>query len=167
MIAKIKVSGNSHALIDYLFQDKKEGMNNRAVYIGSQYCGITANDIKRDWDRYIDANKRLTKTAMHLIFSLPEEEKFSDRQWADFVHSTVAEKMGLKDFAWVAVRHLDTDDRHPHLHVAVCRVSPLTGKTLSDSQSYKKGMQICREAERKYNLKHVNNPWEKHNQRYD
>ena len=167
MIAKINTTNNPKALINYLFQDKENGVKDRSVYIGSQFCGDNAAEINKEWSRYTDQNPKLKNKAMHLIFSLPEGEKLTDSQWLDFAQGIVTEKMGLQDFAWVAVKHIDTEDRHPHLHIAVCRVSTITGKTLSDRQSYQKGMQISRAAEKKYQLEIVKNPWEKRGHQYD
>jgi hypothetical protein len=63
--------------------------------------------------------------------------------------------MGFDSNQYLAVEHLDT--KHQHLHIVGNRIG-FDGRTLSDSNSYKKIAEFCRQTELKYGLKQVLSP---------
>jgi hypothetical protein len=63
--------------------------------------------------------------------------------------------LGFEKNQFIALTHKDTG--HLHLHIVVNRVD-FDGKTLSDSNNYKKIAAYCRKMELQYNLKQVLSP---------
>ncbi len=55
-----------------------------------------------------------------------------------------AKEMGFQNNQWVAVLHHDTN--HPHLHIVANRIG-FDGRTVSDSNSYKRIALFCRKME--------------------
>lgn len=167
MIAKVKLTNNPGVLINYILGDKQGpgNMMDRAVILDRNYCHGDSIDEMKEQFQMILSNCRLKSPAMHIMLSLAPGEQLSETQKFDLVY-TVREKMKMQDFPYVAVEHLDTDS-HWHLHIAVGRKSPITGKTLSDSNSYQKLMEVCRRVEKDFGLRAVQNPWDHHVQRSD
>ena len=60
------------------------------------------------------------------------------------------EKMGFGDMPFLIFKHEDID-RH-HIHIVALRVRP-DGTVISDRNNFYKSKEICRELERKYNLR--------------
>jgi hypothetical protein len=63
--------------------------------------------------------------------------------------------MGFHNNQFLAVEHSDT--AHQHLHIVTNRIG-FDGRTLSDSNSYKRIAEFCRQTEIKYGLKQVLSP---------
>ena len=67
----------------------------------------------------------------------------------------VQEKWALKKNQYIAVHHFDTN--HQHLHIVANRVG-FDGRSVSDSNNYKKIASYCRKMELKYTLTQVLSP---------
>lgn len=99
----------------------------------------------------------------HGMLSLPAGENLTDSQWKDAV-STYMRHMGYgDDTRWAAVLHGDTD--YKHVHIVAARVyfdpdmrrgprGPVVGgfAVVDDSDDHDKGMEVCRQIEKKYSL---------------
>jgi hypothetical protein len=66
-----------------------------------------------------------------------------------------AKHMGFEKNQYLAIEHRDT--AHQHLHIVANRVG-FDGKTINDSNSYKRMAEFCRQTELKYGLKSVLSP---------
>jgi hypothetical protein len=66
-----------------------------------------------------------------------------------------ARELGFEKNQYLAVLHKDT--RHQHLHIVTNRIG-FDGKTLSDSNNYKKIAAYCRKMEEKYQMQKVLSP---------
>lgn len=167
MIAKVKMSNSPGKLINYILTDKQgaDKMKERVVILDTNYChGDSVAEVKAQFEMML-SNCRLKSPAMHIMISLASGEQLTELQKFDLTYA-VREKMGMADFPYVAVEHLDTAN-HSHFHIAVARKSPVTGKTLSDSNSYQKLMAVCRQAEKDFGLQVVANPRDRKAQRSD
>jgi len=167
MIARVKLSNSPGKLINYILTDKQgpDMMKERAVILDTNYChGDSVAEIKSQFEMTL-SNCRLKSPAMHIMISLAPGEQLTEIQKYDLIYA-VREKMRMEDFPYVAVEHLDTAN-HSHFHIAVARKSTVTGKTLSDSNSYQKLMAVCRQAENDFGLQVVANPRDIHAKRSD
>jgi hypothetical protein len=91
---------------------------------------------------------------MHVILSFPPGET-PDKATLIGLSEDCAGIMGFGKNQFIAVTHNDTG--HSHLHLVVNRVG-FAGKTLNDSNNYKKIAEYCRKMEIKYRLKQVASP---------
>lgn len=71
------------------------------------------------------------------------------------IAAELAKAFRFEDNQYVAIAHADT--KHEHLHIVANRIG-YDGKTASDSNSYKRMAEFCRNMELKYNLTQVLSP---------
>ena len=102
--------------------------------------------------RYL--NPKLAKPVMHITLSLSPGELL-DKPTLHKMVEDCSKDMGFEKNQYIAVTHKDTG--HPHLHIVVNRVG-LNGKTLSDSNNYKRIAAYCRKMEMKFDLQQVLSP---------
>lgn len=166
MIARVKLSENPANLVDYIFSDKSEeyAMKDRAKFLCANYCFGETEEMKKQFLAYLQ-NPKLKEPAMHIIISLAPNEKLTENQKAELI-DMVSEKMGMSNYPFIAVEHLDTDN-HQHFHIAISRRSPYEKVSLKDSNSYFKMMDVCRKAEIKFGLRQVAHPYDKNAFRHD
>jgi hypothetical protein len=91
---------------------------------------------------------------MHIALSFAPGERLSKQQLSK-VTNHCAEDFGFDKNQFIAVEHNDTE--HQHFHVVVNRIN-FDGKTLSDSNNYKKISDFCRKMEKKFQLVQVLSP---------
>ncbi len=91
---------------------------------------------------------------LHITLSMSPGEKLEKKILIEVVEQC-AKAMGFEQNQYLAIQHLDT--AHQHLHIVANRIG-FDGRSVSDSNSYKKIAQFCRTMEHKYNLQQVLNP---------
>ena len=157
-MSNFRGKGTAHgAIVDYLLSDKKEmnAMEGRAELLHSNMLFGSAEDMKKQLSILLDGNK-LSHDMMHLVVSFPVED--NDKFSSDVISSILLdleERLGIASFPYLAVRHYDKDETHPHIHLAIARKSPISGKTLRTSNNYQLLGKICRDTEKQYNLKRL------------
>lgn len=169
MIGTIKIGKSFRGVINYCLEDKleysqsqklemekKDGLHhlNRAEILEYNMCFGNRKELIKQFTDVRNLRPQLSKPVMHISLSfdpsdLTDNEKF--RQ----ITLDFAGKFGFDKNQYVSILHKDT--RHKHLHIITNRVG-FDGKTISDSQSYKRVSQICRELEIKYGMKPVLSP---------
>jgi Relaxase/Mobilisation nuclease domain len=93
-------------------------------------------------------HERSSKPVFHASLSLPPGECLDDAQWLRAA-SHYLNGLGYSDVPFVVYRH--TDRAHDHIHIVASRVS-YGGKLVSDSNDRDRGMGLCREIEKLYEL---------------
>lgn len=114
--------------------------------------GSGSIDIHRafeDFKTWIPANTKAEKTMMHISLNPHPDDRLSDVEYSELAHEYM-EKMGFGDMPFLIFKHEDID-RH-HIHIVALRVRQ-DGTVISDRNNFYKSKDICRELERKYNLR--------------
>jgi hypothetical protein len=118
-------------------------------------AGRSVEELAAEAERYTSLNTKLARNVAHLILSpSPDDPMLAAAHW-----EAIAEKfmgaMGFGNAAWVAVIHRDTGI--PHIHIAACRVD-MDGKTISDSNDFRRAETAIRRIEREFGLVAVVSP---------
>jgi len=148
MIGKIKTGKSFRGCINYCL-DKKQ-----AEVLAYNYCYGIKKDLIDQFNDVRNQNQKLSNPVQHMTISLPPGEKISKEKLIS-IAADLAKEMGFENNQYVVVQHHDTD--HEHIHIIVNRVGR-DGKTLSDSNNYKKIAEFCRKMEIKYGLRKVLSP---------
>ncbi|RPD40708.1 relaxase/mobilization nuclease domain-containing protein [Chitinophaga barathri] len=150
MIGKIIIGKGFKGCISYCLSPKK-GEGERADVLHYNNCYGSKTELIRQFEEVRGLNPKLGKPVMHVILSLSPEDKPSPSSM-ESIAQHCADDLGFSDCQYLVVSHNDT--RHQHIHIIVNRVR-YDGKTLSDSNNYKKIAQFCRKAEQRFELKKV------------
>jgi len=143
MVGK-QISGKSFGgCIRYLL------MRGKAFIIDSEELRITSvNAIISDFNIQRKMNPNLGKAVGHLVLSWSKEDAgLLDDSLMAKVAGEYLDGMGIRNTQVLVVRH--TDREHPHLHIVYNRVDN-NGKTISDSNNFKRNVKVCKELTSKY-----------------
>lgn len=159
MIGKIIIGKSLGGLINYALEDKLDDkqkviLKNRAEVLAYNQCFGDKKELRQQFNEVRKLNHKLSRPAMHVSLSFPPGEVL-DKDTLQRVIEDCAKELGIAKNQYFAVLHKDTV--HQHVHMIVNRVG-FNGKTLSDSNNYKKIADCCRKLEHKYNLKQVLSP---------
>lgn len=145
MIGKTVIGRTFKGCINYNLSKVEKGMGEILECRGVRdYC---KRAMIQDFNLRTQANSNLSRCVWHTALSFQEE--LSNNQMLMIVKEWIA-KMGLAATQFVIVRHTDTP--HPHAHIVANRIDD-DGKTISDSNNWKRSETICRELEVKHRLK--------------
>ncbi len=159
MIGKIILGKSFRGCISYVLENKLDSATkftsiNRAELISFNQCFGDKKELIEQFNDVRFLNPKLSKPVMHVILSLSPGEKPDNATLLAMVEDC-AKELGFEKNQFIAATHNDTD--HLHLHIVINRIG-FDGKTLSDSNNYKKIAAYCRKMEIKYNLKQVLSP---------
>lgn len=159
MIGKIILGKSFRGCISYVLENKREALlksdpTNRAELISFNQCFGDKKELIRQFNDLRFLNPGLAKPVMHVILSLAQGET-PGKTTLMAMAEDCAKELGFDKHQYLSVTHNDTG--HLHLHIVVNRVG-FDGKTLSDSNNFKKIANCCRKMELKYNLKQVESP---------
>jgi Relaxase/Mobilisation nuclease domain len=160
MIGKISLGKSFKGCIAYCLEDKKLKQSgeitieHRAEPILYNRCFGEKKDLIDQFNDQRSLNRKLEKPVMHITLSLAPGEKLEREKLIELIQDC-AKNLGFENNQYLAVSHMDTN--HQHVHLVVNRINR-DGKTLSDSNNYKKIAGFCRQMEQKYNLKQVLSP---------
>jgi hypothetical protein len=161
MIGKISMGKSFRGCINYCLHDKlkkaddENVMKNRAEVILYNKCFGDAGELIKQFNELRQHNQKLSKPVMHVTLSLATGEVKPAETLSEIAQDT-ASYLGFEENMFVAVLHKDTSN-HQHLHMVVNRVG-FDGKTLSDSNNYKRMADCCRKLELKHKLQQVLSP---------
>jgi hypothetical protein len=93
-------------------------------------------------------NPNLAKAVGHLVLSWSREDKplLTSNIMAERAREYL-KMMNIENTQYIIVQH--TDREHPHVHIVYNRVNN-SGKTISDSNNYKRNIKACKEITLKY-----------------
>lgn len=169
MIGKITIGKSFGGCIRYCLEDKLEysheqklamykqdGLQheNRAEIFEYNMCFGNQKELIREFNDVRGLRPQLSKPVMHITLSLSVEDHFT-RETLTKIGQDFAYEFGFENNQYLTIYHKDT--KHPLLHIIVNRVG-FDGKTISDSNSYRKVATICRKLELKHELKQVLSP---------
>ncbi len=154
MIGKIIIGKSYRKCISYCLSNKPGQNESRAKILESNFIDGSKKEIIDQFEELGKMNPRLANNVMHITLSWPPRDILN----ADKLKTIADEcgsKFGFNKNQSIVIQHNDT--KHQHIHIVVNRVG-FDGKTLSDSNNYKKIADFCRDMERKYNLTSVLSP---------
>jgi len=159
MIGKIITGKSFRGCLSYCLEEKRsksldKSTKERAEIILFNQCFGNKKELIEQFNDVRQLNRDLSKAVWHLTLSLPPGEKLSKEQLASTA-ADCATHFGFDKNQFVAIEHNDTN--HQHIHLVVNRIG-FDGKTVSDSNSYKRMADFCRNMEKKYQLQQVLSP---------
>ncbi|MES1221936.1 MAG: relaxase/mobilization nuclease domain-containing protein [Bacteroidota bacterium] len=161
MIGKIMIGKSFRGCLLYCLQDKikqqendEQIMKGRAEVLYYNQCFGNARELIKEFNDVRNLNPKLSKPVLHITLSLAPGEKLPANKLTE-ISQECARGLGFEKNQFVAILHKDTG--HQHIHIVANRIG-FDGKTLSDSNNYKKIANHCRSMEIKYRLKQVLNP---------
>ena len=161
MIGKIILGKSFRGCINYCLHDKVQKQEqddkiflNRAEILSFNQSFGNDRELITQFNEVWQLNPKLTKPVMHVILSLPPGEKLPEYDLTEIVQQC-AEELGFSKNQYISAIHKDTNFQH--LHIVVNRIG-FDGKTLSDSNNYRKIAEFCRKMEKNYGLTSVQSP---------
>lgn len=161
MIGKVITGKSFSGCLRYCLEDKKMAndidkmiMKNRAEVLQYNMCFGNKEELIAQFNEVQKLNTKQSKPVMHITLSFAPGERLSKQQLTQ-ISNHCAEDLGFDKNQFIAVEHNDTD--HQHFHIVVNRIN-FDGKTLPDSNSYKKISDFCRKMERQFQLIQVLSP---------
>lgn len=119
--------------------------------IGGNMDGETPQELSKEFAAIRRLNPEIKKPVNHVSLSLPPGERLNDFEWSEVAHRYMKE-MGFENSQYVVARH--TDAEHDHIHIVSSRIG-LDGKTVSDSNNYRRSEKVIRQIEKDYDLQRV------------
>lgn len=161
MIGKVIIGKSFGGCLRYCLEDKKMAneidkmiMKNRAEILQYNMCFGNKPELIQQFNEVRKLNTKQSKPVMHITLSFAPGERLSKHQLSE-ISNHCAEDFGFDKNQFIAVEHHDT--QHQHFHIVVNRIN-FDGKTLPDSNSYKKIADFCRKMEKKFQLIQVLSP---------
>lgn len=148
MIGKIKTGKSMRGCLGYCM-DKK-----LAEVLDQNLCGGSKKEILEQMKEVRELNNKVEKSVQHITLSMAPGEKLNRGDLIK-LSEECAKELGFAKNQYVVIQHHDTE--HQHIHIVINRIG-LDGKTLSDSNNYKKIADFCRRMEEKFRLKKVQTP---------
>ncbi|MES2454430.1 MAG: relaxase/mobilization nuclease domain-containing protein [Bacteroidota bacterium] len=165
MIGKIATGKSFSGCLSYLHEGRlqeseelqlEEMERKQAEVILYNQCFGNKKQVVRQLIEVSKLNPNVSKPVFHASLSLAHADGnlLNKQQKAD-IGASLAEKFGFDQNQYVVITHADTE--HEHLHIVANRIG-YDGKTASDSNSYKRMAEFCREMEKVYGLQKVLSP---------
>ena len=120
----------------------------------SDRLGLPSEDMRLallSFENYLLANRNTEKPVLHIALSPAPEDKLTDEQLAELAQNYM-QKMGYGDQPYIVYVHEDIGRRHIHI-VSTCVNEK--GEKIDDAYEWNRSMKACRELERKFGLKQV------------
>ena len=161
MIGKVIIGKSFGGCLRYCLEDKKMKndidkmvMKNRAEILKYNLCFGDKVELIQQFNEVKRLNAKQSKPVMHITLSFAPGEQLSKQQLSQ-IATHCAEDLGFDKNQFIAVEHNDTE--HQHFHIVINRIN-FDGKTLSDSNSYKRISDFCRKMEKRCQLIQVLSP---------
>ena len=103
------------------------------------------------FDSYLSANRNTEKPVLHISLNPSVDDRLTDAQFAE-VAKEYMQRMGYGDQPYIVYLHEDIDRRHIHI-VSTCVKE--NGEKISDAYEWNRSMKACRELEKRFGLKQV------------
>ena len=152
MVAKISLGSSLYGALVYNGEKVNKEMGRLLDTNKIFNDGSGSLDIHRafeDFKTWIPSNTKAEKTIMHISLNPHPDDRLSDVEYSELAREYM-ERMGFGDMPFLIFKHEDID-RH-HIHIVALRVRP-DGTVISDRNNFYRSKEICRELERKYNLR--------------
>lgn len=161
MIGKVVTGKSFRGCLKYCLNDKlqqqheqEQIMKDRAEILLFNQCYGNEKELIQQFNEVRQLNLKLSKPVLHITLSLAPGEQLPKHHLMEICQDCACD-MGFEKNQFVAVQHKDTN--HQHIHIVANRVG-FDGKTVSDSNSYKRIAAHCRRMELRHQLKQVLSP---------
>ncbi|WP_288854880.1 conjugal transfer protein MobB [uncultured Bacteroides sp.] len=156
MVAKINRGVSLYGAIIYN-QQKVDDNTARIIYGNRMIADVTGNpeQVMRQtmwaFENYLLANRNTEKPILHISLNPSLDDRLTDGQFAELAKEYM-QKMGYGDQPYIVYIHEDIDRRHIHI-VSTCVNEK--GEKIDDAYEWNRSMKACRELERKFGLKQI------------
>lgn len=163
MIGKIGTGKSFRGCLNYLHEGRLqqskalqeiEQEKKQARVICYNQCFGNKRELIQQFNEVRNLNPRLSKPVLHASLSFAHSDQLSNQDKID-IGKQMAKDFGFENNQYVIIEH--GDRQHQHLHIVANRVG-YDGKTVSDSNNYKRMSSFCRSIEKKYQLEQVLSP---------
>ncbi len=163
MIGKISTGKSFRGCLNYLhegrlqqnkaLQDIEEEKKQAQVICYNQ-CFGNKKELIQQFNEVRYLNPKLSKPVLHASLSFAHSDQLSNQDKID-IGKQMAKDFGFENNQYVVIEH--SDRQHQHLHIVANRIG-YDGRTVSDSNNYKRMANFCRSMERKHQLEQVLSP---------
>ncbi|MGN6180644.1 MAG: relaxase/mobilization nuclease domain-containing protein [Mucilaginibacter sp.] len=163
MIGKIGTGKSFRGCLNYLHEGRlqqskalqeMEQEKKQARVICYNQCFGNKIELIQQFNEVRNLNPKLSKPVLHASLSFAYSDQLSNQDKID-IGKQMAKDFGFENNQYVIIEH--GDRQHQHLHIVANRVG-YDGKTVSDSNNYKRMASFCRNMERKYQLEQILSP---------
>jgi hypothetical protein len=165
MVGKVSTGKSFRGCLYYLYEGRKQRtfeeqkleMEKKQVQvIDYNLCFGDKKELVQQFIEVSRLNPNLSKSVFHFSLSLAHADtgKLDQQDKADLA-AKLAKEFGIQNNQYVVISHSDTG--HEHLHIVANRIG-YDGKTVTDSNSYKRMADYCRKMELDYKLTQVLSP---------
>jgi len=156
MVAKISRGVSLYGAIAYN-QQKVDDATARIIYGNHMITDVTGNreqSLRQTmwaFENYLLANRNTEKPVLHISLNPSLEDRLTDGQFAVLAKEYMR-KMGYGDQPYIVYVHEDIGRRHIHI-VSTCVNE--RGEKIDDAYEWNRSMKVCRELEKKFGMKQV------------
>lgn len=156
MVAKINRGVSLYGAITYN-QQKVNDATARIISGNRMITDMTGNPERVmqqtlwAFENYLLANRNTEKPVLHISLNPSVDDRLTDGQFAELAKEYM-QRMGYGDQPYIVYVHEDIGRRHIHI-VSTCVNEK--GEKIDDAYEWNRSMKACRELERKFGLKQV------------
>lgn len=152
MVAKISLGNSLYRALCYNGEkiNKKNGRLLATSKIYNDGTGkVNISRAYRDFQRWLPSSTRTERPMVHISLNPHPDDRLTDTEFTELAHEYM-QKMGLGDMPYMVYKHSDIERQH--IHIVALRVGA-DGRCVSDRNNFYRSKDICRELEKKYNLR--------------
>ena len=110
---------------------------------------VNINRAYQDFKSWMPSSTRTERPMVHISLNPHPDDRLTDAEFTELAREYM-EKMGFGDMPYMVYKH--SDIARQHIHIVALRVGT-DGRCISDKNNFYRSKDICRELERKYNLR--------------
>ena len=152
MVAKISLGNSIYGALAYnaekINKEKGRLLDTNKIYNDGS-GSVNIHKAHEDFKRWMPTATRTEKPMVHISLNPHPDDHPSDAELTQIAREYM-EKMGFGDMPFLIFKHEDIE-RH-HVHIVALRVKT-DGTCISDRNNFYRSKDICRELEKKYNLR--------------
>lgn len=152
MVAKISLGNSIYGALAYnaekINKEKGRLLDTNKIYNDGS-GSVNIHKAHEDFKRWMPSATRTEKPMVHISLNPHPDDHPTDAELTQIAREYM-EKMGFGDMPFLIFKHEDIE-RH-HVHIVALRVKT-DGTCISDRNNFYRSKDICRELERKYNLR--------------
>ena len=156
MVAKINRGASLYGAI--IYNQQKVNDNTARIIYGNRMIANVSGNTERvmqqtlwAFDNYLLANKNTEKPVLHISLNPSLDDRLTDLQFTELAREYM-QRMGYGNQPYIVYIHEDIGRRHIHI-VSTCVNEK--GEKIDDAYEWNRSMKACRELERKFGLKQV------------
>lgn len=152
MVAKISLGNSIYGALAYnaekINKEKGRLLDTNKIYNDGS-GSVNIHKAHEDFKRWMPSATRTEKPMVHISLNPHPDDHPTDAELTQIAREYM-EKMGFSDMPFLIFKHEDIE-RH-HVHIVALRVKT-DGTCISDRNNFYRSKDICRELEKKYNLR--------------